>query len=63
VASSVAVFNINVYDKTVTENKKKENMAIKEICLHINLHLWFRNGIHDLLSPAATLASFRLQYV
>jgi len=44
---------INVYDKIMIENQKKgENMEIKEFLHKSPSNRWFRNGIHSLLNRA-----------
>jgi len=43
---------INVYDKIMIENQKRENMEIKDILHKSPSNRWFRNGIHRLLSRA-----------
>jgi len=44
---------INVYDKIMTENqKKRENMEIKEMFYIVSPKRWLRNGIQSLLMRA-----------
>ena len=48
---------INVYDKNVTENLKKEKVKIetKEILHGISSKWWFWNGIHSALIPEGAM--------
>ena len=55
--------NINVYDKIVIENQKRRKYGNKMIKKNkSSSNIWFRNGIHSLLSRADARKSADLIY-
>jgi len=54
---------INVYDKIMIENQKKEEIWKSKNFLHKSLsNRWFRNGIHSLLNQSDARGSDDIIY-